>query len=68
MLLKTLKKAQRPKKALDPSKSHHFEIIMCGTQVFEYMDPQILLCRAQSVDPYTQNRVRLHNLTTKVIL
>ena len=25
-----LKKAQRPKKALDPSKSHHFEAEMCG--------------------------------------
>ena len=35
--------------------------------VFEYMDRQILLCRVQSVDPYTQNSVRLHNLTTKVI-
>ena len=36
--------------------------------VFEYMDRQILLCSAQSVDPYTQNCVKLHNLATKVIL
>jgi hypothetical protein len=27
---KALKKAQRPKKALDPSKSHHFEAELCG--------------------------------------
>ena len=33
-VLKTLKKAQRPKKALDPSKSHHFETVMCGTSYF----------------------------------
>ena len=31
---KTLKKAQRPKKALDPSKSHHFETEMCGPSCF----------------------------------
>ena len=33
-VLKTLKKAQRPKKALDPSKSHHFETEMCGPSCF----------------------------------
>ena len=31
---KTLKKAQWPKKALDPSKSHHFETETCGPQCF----------------------------------
>jgi len=31
---KTLKKAQRPKKALDPSKSHHFETFMCSSSFF----------------------------------
>ena len=31
---KPLRKAQRPIKALDPSKSHHFETEMCGPSCF----------------------------------
>ena len=61
-------KAQRPKKDLDPSKSHPFEVGLSGPSHFEQTDQQIVLYSAQSVDPYTQNYVRLHNLITKVIL
>ena len=36
-----------------PQNLNHFETEMCGPHVFEYMDRQIFLCHAQSVNPYT---------------
>ena len=56
-----------PKRPLIPQNLTTLKQKCVAPHVFEYMDRQILLCRVQSVDPYTQNSVRLHNLTTKVI-
>ena len=68
MSLKTIQKGLKAKKDLDPSKSHPFEEGLSGPSHFEQTDQQIVLYSAQSVDPYTHNCVRLHNLATKVIL
>ena len=67
-VLKTLKKAQRPKRPQIQQNLTTLKQKCVAPHVFEYSDAQILLCSAQSVDPCTQNCVRLHKLATKVIL
>ena len=57
-----LGKAHRPIKALDPSKSHHFETEMCGPSCFFSIWIDIFCCAVHNLSIHILRTVRGHTI------